>query len=127
MTNNQPAPMGKILLIEDTRTVREIAAEMLRMIGYETLLAEDGPEGLSKFRQHPDVELVILDLTLPGQSGEEVFDELKQMNPALKILISTGHDPATVRDSFIARGALGVLAKPFTLKAFQAALGQEPS
>lgn len=83
---------GLVLLIDDEEVVREIGSDMLKTMGLKCLTAVDGNEGIELFRKFAaEIALVILDVEMPGLSGEKVFLRLRELNPDVKILIASGY------------------------------------
>jgi len=87
------APLdGLVLLIDDEEVVREIGCDMLKTLGLKCLTAANGTEGIEMFKQNgADVVLVILDIEMPGISGDKVFHILREIRPEIKILIASGY------------------------------------
>lgn len=81
---------GKVLLVDDEETMRDIGREMLKELGFTVITADDGREGVAAFMQNPDIALVILDLTMPHMDGEQCFRELRQLKPDVKVIMSSG-------------------------------------
>ncbi len=83
---------GLVLLIDDEEVVREIGSDMLKTMGLKSLTAVSGSEGIELFKKHAgDISLVILDIEMPGISGEKVFHILRELRPDVKILIASGY------------------------------------
>jgi two-component system, cell cycle sensor histidine kinase and response regulator CckA len=81
-----------ILLVDDEPAIRRLGQTILEHHGYTVLLAEDGQEALEVYRRKGKrIQLVILDLTMPRQSGQEVLLELRRMDPTVKVIVSSGH------------------------------------
>src|SRR6185312_8858988 len=77
-----PSLQGSILLVEDENFVREVTAEILIAAGYSVLKARSAVEGVREFRQHRgEVELLVVDVVLPGKSGRDMAMELMKENP----------------------------------------------
>ena len=106
---------GKVLLVDDEETVRSIAGEMLNELGFTTILATDGREAVELFKATPDVAFVILDLTMPHMDGEQCFRELRQLNPGIKIIISSGYNQQEVTQKFVGKGLAGFIQKPYRM------------
>ncbi|HTM52346.1 MAG TPA: PAS domain S-box protein [Bryobacteraceae bacterium] len=105
---------GKVLVIDDEAGVRAVAAHTLRKCGFSVILAKDGEEGLALFRQQPEeIGLVLLDLTMPKMSGDEVLQELRRIRPAVKVIVSSGYDEQDDSDRFAGEGFAGFLLKPY--------------
>ena len=81
----------KILIIDDEAGIRSLFRRHLKMAGYQTLEAKDGSGALESLRANKDVELVVLDILLPKESGSDVFDIIKKEFPQIKIIISSVH------------------------------------
>lgn len=114
----------KVLIIDDHAIVREgIAAMLLHSEGTITVLeAVDGAQGLAMTRQHPDLDVVLLDLEMPGFSGRPALEEFGKQHPELPVIIlSSSEDEQDVRRS-LAAGALGYVPKSATTKTLLAAL-----
>ena len=83
---------GLVLLIDDEEVVREIGSDMLKTMGMKCLTAANGSEGIELFKQRAsEISLVILDIEMPGISGEKVFQVLRELRPDVKILIASGY------------------------------------
>jgi C4-dicarboxylate-specific signal transduction histidine kinase/ActR/RegA family two-component response regulator len=113
------SPRGKerILLVDDEKTVLDIGQDLLRQYGYETLLADGGEKAIEIYRQEKDrIDLVILDLIMPGMGGQKCFQELLKINPKIKVIISTGASAEEqVREAFSPH-PVGFVSKPYQLK-----------
>ena len=83
---------GTILVVDDEEMVLDIGTEMIRRMGYRTESARTGDEALSICRDNPNgIDLVVLDLIMPGISGSETFDMLRQIDPGMKVLLASGY------------------------------------
>ena len=82
-----------ILLVDDEAMIREFGQEVLEELGYGVILAQDGQEAVEIFeRRGDDIDLVILDLTMPRLSGEEAMSKILALRPEARIIISSGHE-----------------------------------
>lgn len=82
---------GTILVIDDEEVLRVLTGSILHECGYKVIVAEDGFKGVDAYRKNASaIDLVILDMSMPGISGKETFIELKQINPEVKILMASG-------------------------------------
>ncbi len=107
---------GRILLVDDEALVREVAAEMLKQIGYGVVAARDGKEAIEKFRSgRNDFDMVILDMILPEMSGGEIYKALKSMNPDVRILLASGYSQDRQANEIMAQGCDGFIQKPFDM------------
>lgn len=102
-----------ILIVDDEPVVRMLARTILQRLGYTTLEAGDGQEAIALFRrEHARIALVILDLSMPGMSGQEVLKELVRIDPQVRVLFSSGYSE-TPPALYEARNVLGFLGKPY--------------
>ena len=87
--------MTRILLIDDEEQIRLTIGELLRVTGYDVVVAADGQEGLDLFRQHT-FDLVITDLLMPKKGGLETIADLRRLKPELKIIATYGGGRASL-------------------------------
>ncbi len=107
-----------IMIVEDEPELRELCSEALAGVCAEVVLARDGLEAVQTFRaRHGRIDLVLLDLTMPVMGGKECFHELRDINPDVKILICSGYSEEMGASELLEAGAVGFLAKPYTLPA----------
>ncbi len=113
----QPAPYsGKrtILVVDDEEVVRELLSGLLSQEGYEVLRAEDGKAAVALFESRgASIDLVILDMIMPGMKGEEVLGRLRSMPASPKVVISSGFMTEEQRDKLKEYGIDGFLDKPY--------------
>jgi CheY-like chemotaxis protein len=103
-----------ILLVDDELTILEVARELLECLGYRVLTARSGSDALEQYKREKDrVDLVILDLIMPGMSGSQTFDHLKIVNPNVKVLLSSGYSVDGQASAILLRGGQGFIQKPF--------------
>jgi PAS domain S-box-containing protein len=112
---------GKVLLVDDEETVRGIGTEMLKKLGFTVITAGDGSEAVEQFKQNPDISFVILDLTMPHMDGEQCFRELRQLNPHVKVMMSSGYNEQEVTPKFVGKGLVGFIQKPYKMSALKEA------
>jgi len=105
-----------ILLIDDEEIVLDVSKDLLERLGYEVFPTCSGQEGIAVYMEkRSEIDLVILDMTMPGISGGETFDKLREINSELKILLSSGYSLNGDAQSILDRGCDGFLQKPFCL------------
>jgi len=106
-----------VLIIDDEDMVREGMADALTATGMQILTASDGPTGVHLFRKYQQkLKLVLLDLSMPGMSGEEIFHQLRTIDPHIPILLVSGYSEAKVMERFVSAGLTGFIQKPYTME-----------
>ncbi|GAM09284.1 blue-light-activated protein [Geobacter sp. OR-1] len=106
---------GLVLLVDDEETVRAIGSEMLRALGFSVITANDGVEALEKFKGSSNIGVVILDLTMPQMDGEQCFRELRNLNPDISVIMSSGYNEHEINQRFAGKGTAGFIQKPYKL------------
>jgi PAS domain S-box-containing protein len=107
---------GTVLLVDDEDGIRLVAGRILQQLGYEVLPAESGLQALEIFRRERDrIDLVILDMLMPGMGGSETFQELKVIDPGVRVLLSSGYSLEGEAQQAMAAGARGFIQKPYRL------------
>jgi len=107
---------GLVLVVDDEETVRTTTARMLESGGYKALIAEDGCEGLAIFKKHADeIQVVMLDLTMPHMDGVETFREIRQVKPDAAVILMSGYNQQEAVQHFTGKGLAGFIQKPFPI------------
>jgi signal transduction histidine kinase len=123
-----PAAEGRagrktVLVVDDEPAVAEVASLMLRRLGLEVHKAQDGPAALELYRERAaDIDLVLLDMVMPGMGGEEVFRRLNRFDPGVRVLLSSGYSREGRAQDLLKAGCLGFLQKPYNLAELRARL-----
>ena len=103
-----------ILVIDDELAIRKVIDRMLKQMGYDTLLAASGEDGIRVFNSHaPQIGLVLLDWNLAGRSGKETLAALLHRRPELRVILVTGA-PEAKTDEHATADTVSILMKPFT-------------
>ena len=112
------APPHLILLVDDDDDVRETSADMLQELGYRVVQASNGLEALRALAQHPELELMVTDVRMPGMSGLELSELAVERHRGLKVILVSGYFiPQPIRRRF--------LQKPFRTNELDAAIRAE--
>ena len=107
---------GTILLVDDEEMVLEVGERFLKVMGYQVLTAREGREAIEVYQKHRDtIDLVLLDIIMPNMKGGEVFDRLKEINPEVKVLLSSGYSIDDEASQILERGGSGFIQKPFDM------------
>jgi CheY-like chemotaxis protein len=112
----KPARGGRetILLVEDEEVIREMAQLTLEGKGYRVLGAADGSSALAKYRESwQTINLVIADMVMPQMSGAELFSHMKEINPGVRVVVSSGYSHDQEGQRMLQHGCLGYLQKPY--------------
>ena len=105
---------GKLLVVDDDPGVLEVISETLARAGFEVLCASDGSAALATFREHADgIRVVLLDLNMPGASGEDTCDAIRRIRPDVKIVLVSGYLQDRSPGRFTRPGLADFLQKPF--------------
>ena len=120
----EPRRFGKIvpgeetiLVVDDEPTVLRVAEEMLKRIGYTILTAENGAKAIACYREkQEEIDLVMLDMIMPELDGGETFDRLREIDPTVKVLLSSGFSLDGQASDIMKRGCNGFIQKPFDLR-----------
>lgn len=103
-----------IMVADDEESVRTITKMVLEEFGFKVITAKDGRDAVQKFkRHHKEIELVLLDLTMPYLTGDEVYREMRRISPAVKVILSSGYSERDVINKFAGKKIMGFLQKPF--------------
>jgi PAS domain S-box-containing protein len=106
---------GTVLVVDDEPVVRQAAMLTLQRYGYTALAAANGREALDVVRQHNgEISLVLLDLTMPLMDGEETLRHMRQIEPDLQVILSSGFNEVEAVRRFSGKGLAGFLQKPYT-------------
>ncbi len=115
---DMPVPVGggTILLVEDEALILKYCQEMIRSLDYEVIAAASGNEAIQIYKDHfAEIDLVILDMIMPGMDGYGVFRVLNEINPQVKVIITSGFTLDRRIDRILSSGPHGYLKKPYTL------------
>jgi CheY-like chemotaxis protein len=105
-----------ILLVDDEKMLMEVNKELLEMLGYRIYISGSGQEAISVYlEKRNDIDLVILDMIMPGMSGGETLDRLQLINPKVNVLLSSGYSLEGQAQEILDKGCNGFLQKPFRL------------
>jgi PAS domain S-box-containing protein len=114
-----------ILFVDDEESLRLLATESLGSLGYTVLTARNGTEALTRYAENRrEIALVILDLIMPEMGGVETFRRLREIDPAVRVLISSGYAGDDRSEMLLAEGVAGFLRKPYRLGTLAAAIRQ---
>lgn len=108
---------GRVLVVDDEAGVRKLLKTIIERSGYSVITASDGSEAIDIMEREGDqIDLVILDLTMPIMNGEETFRELQRMRPNTPVLVSSGFNESEAVQRFLGKGLAGFIQKPYTAR-----------
>jgi len=114
---------GHILFVDDEDILRRTTGQMLTSLGYDVVCVSNAAEAVEYHRDHVEnIDLVLIDLIMPGTDGRKCFQDLKKHNPDVKAILSSGHAPNERVQSALDDGMLSFLQKPFTRKDLSATI-----
>ena len=116
---------GLVLVVDDEKIIRMLATTILKECGYSVLLAENGEKALDIFRREQSrMRFVILDMNMPVKSGRETFREMHEIDPEVKVILSSGFQRDEQIEELINEGALDFISKPYTIETLSAMLAK---
>ncbi len=106
---------GHLLVIDDEEDLRQIVQRYFHAADYGVTVAADGRDGVTKFEQAADIDLVLTDIRLPGMDGLEVLTEIKKRDPSVQVVLMTGYSEKELAIQALRLGANDYVEKPFQL------------
>ena len=105
-----------VLLVDDEPAILEVASQALRHAGYQALTASCGEEALRLYRKHHGgIQLVVLDLGMPGMGGKRCLEELRRFDPGVRVIVASGYSADGMIEEVLNLGAVDYLPKPYHL------------
>lgn len=112
-----------VLLVDDEKAITEVGQKLLEALGYSVFLAKNGKEAIETYENNESkIDIVILDMIMPEMGGAETYDRLKEIDPEIKVLLSSGYSIDGLAKTILAKGCNGFMQKPFGLKDLSTAL-----
>jgi len=120
-TPEPPKPRSAtVLVVDDEATVRVVAGEALMACGHEVVEAADGAEAVAIFRErHAAIDVVLLDLVMPRLSGEEAYAAMREVNPEVRVILSSGYAEKPSMALFAGCELKGFIQKPYRIEDLQ--------
>ncbi|MBW2199256.1 MAG: PAS domain-containing protein [Deltaproteobacteria bacterium] len=107
---------GTILFVDDEEMVLNVGSKILKKLGFDVLEAISGKEAVEVYTENKDrIDMVLLDMIMPKMSGDAVYDKMKEIDPNVKVLLSSGYSLEGLATYILNRGCDGFIQKPFTL------------
>ncbi|MCU0661283.1 MAG: response regulator [Myxococcota bacterium] len=121
-SHEQPLYGKRVLLAEDEVRLRTVVSMMLEELGAEVIEAEDGLAAVRAFTKNPNIDLVLLDIRMTGMSGSSAFEILLQIEPNVRVVLSSGVAPDKELVERLRANRCGFIEKPFSLDNLSAVL-----
>ena len=120
-----PITKGTVLVVDDEPVVRQFVRSALEFAGYRVVEAADGHEGVDTFRALAgEVDLVLLDLTMPRMNGEEALSEMRKIRTSTPVVLSSGYNEVEATRRLVGLGSVEFLQKPYPVKDLLALVGR---
>jgi len=105
-----------ILLVDDEDIIIDVTGEIMTALGYDVLVARSGSEAVEMYKEkYKIIDLVILDMIMPGMGGGQAFDMLRKINPKIKVILSSGYSIDGKAREIMERGCNAFLQKPYQI------------
>jgi CheY-like chemotaxis protein len=120
----QSSPLeGTVLVVDDEPDVLAVAEDMVRQMGLKVMVARDGVEAMLVFREYAqEIDLVLLDLTMPRMDGNETFQAIRKLDSDLPVFIASGFAGSTVIEATCGKPIAGIIQKPYSYDDLKRAL-----
>jgi PAS domain S-box-containing protein len=103
-----------VLLVDDEYMIIEVGQGIIENLGYEVLIAKSGKEAIEIYKKNSDkIDMIILDMIMPNMDGGDTYDRLKEINPDVKVLLSSGYSVNGQASEILERGCDGFIQKPY--------------
>ena len=114
---------GTVLLVDDEEPVLTVVRRMLERLGYDVVTARDGMEAVEVYGQRgQEIDLVLLDLTMPRMDGAEAYEALRQLDPKVRVALASGYGEEDVTSRFAGKPLVGFIEKPYSVSVLRAFL-----
>jgi two-component system, cell cycle sensor histidine kinase and response regulator CckA len=114
-----------VLVVDDEEMIRDLTRDILERYGYTVMTAAGGAEAVGIYRQRGSlIAVVVLDILMPGMGGREAFRRIREIDPAARIIVSSGHDQERDAIDLIREGAVAFVQKPYRITEFVRKVGE---
>jgi len=124
-TDRRISGTGTILFVDDEKMIIDVGQAILKKLGYNVITATGGQEAVDLFgKNRNEIDLVVLDMIMPDMNGSEVFDRIREINPDVKIMLSSGYSLNDQAAEIMEKGCNGFIQKPFNMNKLSAKLSE---
>ena len=124
-TDRRISGTGTILFIDDEKMIIDVGQAILKKLGYNVITATGGQEAVDVYEKNRDkIDLVVLDMIMPDMNGSEVFDRIREINPDVKVMLSSGYALNGQAAGIMEKGCNGFIQKPFNVNKLSAKLSE---
>lgn len=117
---------GTVMVVENEVYILEALKDILDSVGIAPICVRSGQDGVTIFQnRHSEIDLVILDLNLPGMGGTEVLAALREIKPEVPVIVSSGYDEQDIRRRLGEQRFVSILRKPYNTQALLQQVQQE--
>jgi len=114
---------ARILVVDDQEIMRKTTADMLRHLGYDVVAVASGDDAVDHLAAHADeIDMVLLDMTMPGMSGSDCFSRLREIDADVRVVLSTGYGHQGKAQEIMDKGMKGFVQKPYDLDTLSAVI-----
>jgi two-component system cell cycle sensor histidine kinase/response regulator CckA len=107
---------GTALLVDDEETIRAVSSAVLQRLGLKVITAKDGKEAVDLYLQYQsEIDIVLMDLTMPHMNGDEAFRKMRQANPEVRVILCSGYSEDDIASRFAGKGLSACLQKPYSM------------
>lgn len=115
-TDRRISGTGTILFVDDEKMIIDVGRAILKKLGYNVITATGGQEAVDVYEKNRDkIDLVVLDMIMPDMNGSEVFDRIMEINPDVKVMLSSGYALNGQAAGIMEKGCSGFIQKPFNV------------
>lgn len=108
---------GRVMVVDDEEVVRKLAQDMLEQLGYEVVTLENGEEAVNYYSKHSEtIDVAIIDMIMPKLGGRDCFRALKEINPGVRAILSSGYSQEGAVQEILDQGMRGFVQKPYKME-----------
>ena len=111
---------AKVMVVDDEKILLELMKDILTTLGAEVITVNEPLDAVRIYKEHPEIDIVMLDVIMPGKSGVEIYDELRQINPGINVIFMSGYNKDNEVLGLIEKNPnAAFISKPYTVTGCQ--------